>query len=103
MHENLKVRRRVLELTYRRYMAADRALVLAVRDTRQWFPTNSNPSLRPLGNPGSPIRKLHDQRDRALRQLEVARLKLGLAKKRIEQRRREKKPVEVLMVSYSDA
>ena len=39
-----------------------------------------------VGNPGSGIRKLYERREQALRRLDVAWLKLQLAKKRLRDR-----------------
>lgn len=100
MHADLKVRRRVLQLTFQRYLDADRALTLAVREARLWFPSQRRPTVTSLGNPGSRVRRLHEQRDKALCQLEVARLKLDFAKERLKQRRRDGKTARIALISY---
>ena len=66
MHADLETRRRVLLLTYRRYLEADRAWNTALREMRTWFPTTRRPVSAIIGNPGSPIRRLYEQRARAM-------------------------------------
>lgn len=89
MHADLTTRRRVLLLTYQRYTAAERAWTMAQQEMKAWFPTTSHHSSSRIGNPGSAIRRLYDQRERAVLQLEVARLKLEVAKQRLEKRHRD--------------
>lgn len=84
MNVNLAAQRRVLLLTYRRFLEADRDWTAAIRDARQWFPA-SPVSASPLaiGSPRSRIRRLYEQREKALHQLGVARIKLQEAKARL--------------------
>lgn len=87
MQAELVTRRRALLVIYRRWLDADRALALALRDARTVFPSASRPPRWTIGAPGSPVRRLHEQRERALLQLQAARLKLAVAKARLDARR----------------
>jgi len=87
MHPDLAKRRRVLLVTYHRYLAVDLAWNIAQTELRNWFPSDNPPTLLAIGNPGSSIRRLYEQRDRARHQLEVAHLKLEVAKRRLALRR----------------
>lgn len=85
MHADLATRRRVLLVIYKRYIAAEHAWSVAQQETKIWFPqTHHSPAI--IGDPGSPIRHLYDQRARAILQLEVARQKLQVARQRLESR-----------------
>lgn len=86
MHADLEVRRRVLAITYRRYLTADRAWSEALREVRAWFPRGSGPNRAPIGDPGSPVRRLYERRERALLQLQAARQQLESAKRRLRGR-----------------
>ena len=83
MHPDFKLRRRVLTKTYENYLAADRAWIEASREVQTWMPRLSRRSTFAIGNPGSRLRAIYDRRDRALRLLTVARLKLENAKQRV--------------------
>jgi hypothetical protein len=83
VHPYLATRRRVLQVTYQRYLEAERAWNEATSEMKAWFPTANQPSCLMIGSPGSPIRRLYQQRERAVRQLEVARLKLEVARQRL--------------------
>ena len=96
---DFEVRRRLLRVTYQRYLIADRAWVSAVREMRTWFPKESRPGRCTIGNPGSPIRRLYQQREWAMQQLEVARAKLREARLRVASRRSEGKAANVLLIS----
>jgi len=87
MHKDLKFRRAVLVTIYRRYLEADRAWTVALRETRQWFPAQSRPYRVTIGNPDSPVRRVYERRQRALEQLAIARLKLEEAKRRLAMKR----------------
>lgn len=86
MDSGLAVRRRALAVVYRRYLDADRAWEEAVRGVMTWFPPSARPNRMTLGDPGSPIRRLHDRRGQAIHQLEVAILKLKVARGRLSSR-----------------
>ena len=100
MHADLATRRRVLQLTYHRYLAADRSLEMALREMRAWFPDQVQPSIAIIGNPGSTIRRLVDQRERTVAQLEVARQKLEVARQRLAVRLRATPVPRVLQITY---
>jgi hypothetical protein len=100
MHTDIATRRRVLLLTYQRYLAADRTWNIALRDLNAWFPLAGKRGLSVLGNPGSPIRRIHDQRDRAMRQLEAARKKLEVAKRRMVERHQKTHAKRILCITY---
>lgn len=86
MHPYLATRRRVLQITYQRYLEAERTWNEATIEMKAWFPTAIEPSCLMIGSPGSPIRRLYQQRERAVLQLEVARLKLEVARQRLAER-----------------
>jgi hypothetical protein len=91
MYSDLAVRRRVLLVTYERYLKADRDWDTELREVRTLFPSSSQPRLLIIGDRGSRIRKIHDERQRALMQLQAAHLKFETAKQRLALRR-EKTP-----------
>lgn len=97
MQSALIIRRRLLQVTYLRYVEADRALALALQNMRSRFPPSSLPHRGTIGEPGSQIRRLHERRDRAILQLQVARTKLEIAKARLDARR--SRPMAVLLLS----
>ena len=86
MQSELMTRRRVLHLSYERYLKADRAWALALSDMRQWFPTGARPYRAAIGDPGSRMRELYEARARALLRLETARVKFATAKQRLADR-----------------
>ena len=100
MHPDLEFRRHVLVKIYRRYLAADRAWLVASREVQTWFPKQSRRVATAIGNPGSHIRDLYERRDQALRQLAAARHKLQEARQRIEQRRLGTGPQKVMLISF---
>lgn len=99
MHADLAVRRRVLLVTYQRYMKADRAWDAELREVKTWFPSSSQPGFLIIGNPGSKIRKIYEERQRALMQLEAARLKLETAKQRLTARREKTQAAWVVLLT----
>ena len=99
MHTYLVTRRRVLLLTYQRYLKADRAWDTALRDVKTWLPSSSQPSHLIIGNPGSKIRKIYEQRERALMQLEAAHLKLETARQRLTARRAKTQTSWVMLLT----
>lgn len=102
MHSDLATRRRVLLLIFLRYIAAERAWTAAQQEMRTWFPTTNRTNSPRIGDPGSSIRRLYEQRERSIHQLEVARLKLEVAKQRLATRHREARATAVLFVTYAD-
>jgi hypothetical protein len=87
MHPDLRVRRRLLVLSYRRYLDADRAWALAEREARAWLPAKTPPPVALVGNPGSRVRRLYETRERALARLLLAREKLEQGRLRLDDRR----------------
>ena len=100
MHPDLEFRRHVLNLTYERYLVADRAWLDASQDVRTWLPRRARSAIAVIGNPGSPIREIYERRDKALSQLVAVRLKLEEAKRRIEMRSFANRPQKVMLISY---
>lgn len=103
MYANLETRRRVLLLTYQRYLDADRTWSLAQREVRTWFPKASQRGLTAIGNPGSIVRRLYDKRERARLQLDIAYLKLEAAKQRLADRQRKANGSRVLYITHVSA
>ena len=101
MHSDLATRRRVLFLIYQRYIAAERAWTDAQREIKAWYPTNTETRVAIIGNPGSAIRRLYEQRERAILQLEVARGKLEVARQRLETRRQEPQTLYIAFVTHA--
>lgn len=101
MHTDLKARRRVLIMTYRRYLDADRAWTVAQGELKTWFPGISLSHRSQIGDPGSRVRRLYEQRNRAMLQFEAARRKLDEGRKRLPPRRRPVPAAHLLLVSYS--
>lgn len=100
MHTDLELRRRLLTKTYRSYLAADRAWIEASREVQAWMPRQARLATSAIGNPGSRIRAIYDRRDRALRLLTVARLKLANAKKHVLLRNSVRNPQKVVLALY---
>ncbi len=101
MHPDLETRRRVLIVMYRRYMEADRCWNVALREMRSWFPAENQPNASRIGNPGSPIRRLYEQRKRAMAQLEAARMQLDVARQRLTKKRRGSDAAPVLRLTFT--
>lgn len=88
MHRDLEQSRRLLAMTYRRYIEAELGWIRARRAARAWFPEGSRPYRWTMGSPRSRLRQIHERRQRAILQLGVARQKFRRAKARMEARRR---------------
>lgn len=101
MHSDLEFRRQVLLKIYRRYLAADRAWLIASQEVQTWFPRQHGRAATPIGNPGSHVRYVYERRDQALQQLSAARQKLEEARQRIAKGRFAKEPQKVLLISFS--
>jgi len=82
MRPELEIHRRALLSAYQRYLAADRAWRRAQNEAVSWFPARNRPSVLPIGDPGSPLRRLHDRRDIAIVRLEVLQMKLHETRRR---------------------
>ncbi|MFX0541533.1 hypothetical protein ACEWPM_007345 [Roseovarius sp. S4756] len=87
MHTNLATRRRVLLIMYQRYMVADRTWNLAQREMKTWFPAKNQTKSWTIGSPRSQMRRLFEERRRALLQLDAARVKLRTGKQRLSKQR----------------
>lgn len=100
MHADLEVRRRALVRAYTQYLVAERNWINAVEDVRGLCRAEFRSQTAFVGNPGSPIRRLHEKRQKALQRLQVSRLKLAIAKRRLL--RRSAKPRLVFRLSYAE-
>lgn len=83
MHPDLKTRRRVFVHASQSYVCADAAWHRGLHEATAFVPDAVNRSIWKIGNPGSRIRKLYEERDHALQRLVVARLKFQVAKARL--------------------
>ena len=86
MQVDLAAHHRLLAVAYRRYVYADLRLEAALNEMRSFFPPESMPYRGTLGTPRSRIRRLREERDRALLRLQSAHAKLTKAKARARQR-----------------
>jgi shikimate kinase len=100
MHPDLEFRRLVLNKTYRRYLAAEEVWLEASREVLTWFPKQTRRAAVTIGNPGSRVRRIYEQRDKALNNLAVARLHLEEGKRRIAEARHPAGPMKVMLVTY---
>lgn len=83
MHPYLEIRRRMLDKAVRRYALADAAWRQGLEQAALLVPGAIGRGHAMIGNPGSRVRRLYDERDRALQRLAAARLKLHEARGRI--------------------
>ena len=86
MHPDLQINRRVVINATQRYSRADADWHKGLIHAAEIFPDVVGHGFWHIGNPGSRIRKLYERREQALRRLDVARLKLQFAKKRLRDR-----------------
>jgi hypothetical protein len=86
MQQELTAYHRLLVVSYRRYLDADLTLTLARDEMRTFFPAGSMPPRGAIGAPGSRMRRLHEDRDRALLRLQSSYEKLRAARARVAQR-----------------
>lgn len=93
MDPALHLRRRVLARSWLAYVEADRAWTVAASAARAWFPAGQRPDARPIGDPGSRVRHLHEARERALLRFLAARA----AFERARMRRRPRREVRLLI------
>ena len=77
MTPDLETHRRVLLVMYRRYLRAERACRHAQREALSWFPARTRRSVRPIGDPGSHVRRLYEHRNKLLAQLTLAHQELN--------------------------
>jgi hypothetical protein len=84
MKAELAKRRRVLIDFYTEYLVADRAWTEALDAASELVPDVVGHGYWRLGEPRSRLRRLYLERDNALRRMMVARMKLKVAKQRLE-------------------
>lgn len=78
--------RRVIARALTAYVEADIAWRRAARRARLYFPCSERPQNPPIGDAGSPMRRLHEARERALLRLMAIRAETrGLRKPRRRQ------------------
>lgn len=97
----LQTRRRAVALAYSRYLVADTAWSRSTQKAMLWFPDARQAHVAIIGNPGSNVRRLYQQRERAMLQLETARLKLEVAKARLMKKRRRPAGAMLLIAAPS--
>ncbi|PSL18927.1 hypothetical protein [Shimia abyssi] len=83
MHPALRTRHRFVVHATLAFTKADNALRLAQRETRALMPDITSAKVRLIGHPGSRMRRLYDDRNRALERMQVAYLKLDRARSRL--------------------
>jgi hypothetical protein len=88
MDEDLAACRRLLTVSYRRYIEAERARASAVTQMRGYFPPRQRPNPAEIGAPGSRIRQLVEQSERAYLRFQSAHATLQQAKTRLQERRK---------------
>ncbi|MEQ9259466.1 MAG: hypothetical protein RIG84_10220 [Roseovarius sp.] len=88
MRNELERSRRLLVVTYRRYVEAELCWVRARQAAQSWFPQTNRPYRWTIGTPHSPMRQVYENRQRALLQFAAARRKFREAKVRMERRPR---------------
>ncbi|WP_108258156.1 hypothetical protein [Mangrovicoccus ximenensis] len=86
MQPELATRRRVLVVTYERYIEADREWTEALGEVQRWFPAGERPNAEAMGEPGSRMRQIYESRMHALLQFEAAREKFHTARRRLAAR-----------------
>lgn len=55
-----------------------------------------------MGNPGAPIGRAHNHRDRAIRLFQVAWHKLVVAKQHLDERRQNMQIKHIILITHSD-
>jgi len=101
MHSDLKTHRRVFVFASQTYTLADTAWRKGLREAALLVPDVEGHGYWKIGNPGSRMRRLYDQRDQALQRMTVARLKLQVAKARLlERQKRSRLSGATLYIAY---
>jgi len=101
MHPDLKTPRRVVIFASQTYESADTAWRRGLREASLLVPDVEGHGYWKIGNPGSRMRRLYDQRDQALQRMTAARLKLQVAKARLfEQQKRPRPTGATLYITY---
>ncbi|TCL07973.1 hypothetical protein BXY66_0004 [Shimia isoporae] len=85
MHPDLKTRHRLFVQASQSYAVADRAWRIGLRNARSLVPIAVSSKVSTLGAPGSRIRKLYEDREKALQRFQVAHVKFDIARARIAQ------------------
>ena len=99
MHPDLRTRRSVVIRARLAYDEADAAFRAEVRRAAELVPEVHCRSYWSIGNPGSPIRRLHEQRDRALQRLTVALVKFDTARARLAGSRSPDRATRILLLT----
>lgn len=82
MHPDIRPRQRLLVRCWVRFVAADSAFRQAEQDAMGWFPRPQQKHIMHIGDPGSPVRRLYERRERAMLRLATARMKLETARQK---------------------
>ncbi|TMV05597.1 hypothetical protein FGK63_16270 [Ruegeria sediminis] len=98
MHPDLRIRRSVIVRARLAYDEADAAFRAEVQRAAELVPEARRRSYWSIGNPGSPIRRLYERRDRALQRLTVALVKFDTARDRLSARRRPERATRILLL-----
>ncbi|HSF91805.1 MAG TPA: hypothetical protein VLA51_06330 [Paracoccaceae bacterium] len=96
MRPDHQIYRRVLQLYYRRYLRAERALRMAQNEAASWLPARQHRMVLLIGNPGSRMRALYERRNRAMRQLSLIQQELDELKKPVPLSR-----ARIMLIDYS--
>jgi len=86
MHPYLKTRRRLFAHAVQTYIRADAAWRQGLRDAAVLVPELRVHGVWMIGNPGSRMRRLYEERNRALDRMASARAKLAVARRRLARR-----------------
>lgn len=89
---------RLLSQSYARYLRADALLAMARDDMRSVFPPDRLPYRGTIGDRGSRVRRLHEDREAALLRLQSALDKYRRAKQRAAARHAPMTEVRLLSV-----
>ena len=90
MQTALKLRHRVLVDASTGYQRADQVWKRGLVVAATYVPGAVGHGYWPIGNPDSRVRRLYEERDKALHRLNVALIKLKAAKARLEQTKKQK-------------
>ncbi|MGR3761053.1 hypothetical protein ACUXV3_13105 [Roseobacteraceae bacterium NS-SX3] len=103
MHPDLRKRRAILIRARTIYEQADADWRAGLRAAQELVPGSRSRGYWSIGNPGSRIRALYDERDRALQRLDVALQKLEVARERLRQREAEAARARLRYLVYHTA
>lgn len=98
MQPELVIRHRVLVRAERSYTQSDLAWRRAAERARAWFPADDRPAMPPIGDPGSPLRKLWETRERSIARLMAARAKLDVERERSARRQAQVPARRILLL-----